>query len=862
LEKIGVPLGRKARKVHIPELVFTLPKRHRQAFLAGYFDGDGNLETEKNKIVSVVFRTYSKGMARDLQLLLLSLGIVSSFRDMSKNDKGYAVAILGGLNIQKFVRGCIVWKRNLDKLLNMSGYSNIDCIPNLGIILRKLREKTGLSTYHIIKNYKLNPQRYEMNTRSIGRKQLKRFIKIYSSKTEIPPVLKFLANSDIFWDKVKTIGNSIAGDVYDIADVNKNQNFIANGFIVHNCTSSLELGIDIGSISLVLQYMSPRQVSKLLQRVGRAGHSIREVSKGIIISTDAEDCFEASVITKLGMERKIEPTRVYGKSLDVLGHQIVGLSLDEYKIPFDRAYEIIKRAYPFRDLTKEEFFETAKLMEKLGYIWVGSKFDDSVPIRRRKQSWLYYYQNLSTIPDVKKYRIIDMVTNKHVGTLDDEFIALHAKPGTSFVVKGMAWRIVDIAEGRVLVEPEQNPAAAIPAWEGELIPVPFEVAQGVGMLRRKISEDLKKAYSKDAILGRVAREYSVTRDVASKMLATVQKQSKYGFVPDHENILVEYYDDFVVIHALFGSLVNETIGRVLATMLTNRLGSVGLETDPYRIIVKLPGHQYQDVLDTFRSIDPATIRGVLDITLPSSELFQWRFVQVSQRFGIIGRDADYGKAYVNKIIDVYFKQPPYLEALNEIFQENLDVENAKKVLAAIKSGRIGIEFRPGLSELGGYGLEKRYEIIPPDRPEKEILKAFENRLLGTRIGLVCLNCGEVFSSSTVQNVPEKIRCRKCGAILVGYAPHRYVLEAQKLIRKQMKGAKLEGEDESRYGMIHNSAALILSHGKDAVLVLAGRGIGPQTAARILRKGLKDKELLKEILQAEKQFAKTKRFWKR
>jgi ATP-dependent Lhr-like helicase len=628
------------------------------------------------------------------------------------------------------------------------------------------------------------------------------------------------------------------------------------------CTSSLELGIDIGSISLVLQYMSPRQVSKLLQRVGRAGHRVSEVSKGIIMSTDAEDAFESSVIAMLGTERRIEPTSVYGKSLDVLAHQIVGLSLEEYKIPLDKAYEIIRRSYPFRNLSKEEFFDTAKMMEKLGNIWVGSKFDDSVPLRRRKQAWLYYYQNLSTIPDVKKYKIIDMVTNRHVGTLDEEFIAIHAKPGTSFVVKGTAWRIVDIGEGRVLVEPEENAAAAIPAWEGELIPVPYEVAQEVGKLRRKIADMVKSRTGKDEALAKIMAAYPISRDVASKMLNAISKQVKYGFVPDHENVLVEYFEDFVVLHAPFGSLVNETIGRVLADGLADKLGSVGLETDPYRIIIKLQGYQYQDVLDAFKSIDPVSVQAVLEKTLPSSELFSWKFVQVAQRFGIIARDADFGKAYIKKIIDAYFKQPPYLEALNEVFEEKLDVEGAMDALTKVKSGRIKIEFRPGLSELGRYGLEKRYEIIAPDTPEKEIFKAFENRLKETKTGLVCINCGEVFTSSTVKSVPEKIRCRKCGAILIGYVPHRFALEAQKLIRKQLKGTRLEGEDERRYAGIHDSAALIVSHGKEAVLVLAGRGIGPQTAARILRKGLKGKELLKEILNAEKQFAKTKRFWKR
>lgn len=628
------------------------------------------------------------------------------------------------------------------------------------------------------------------------------------------------------------------------------------------CTSSLELGIDIGSINLVLQYMSPRQVAKLLQRVGRSGHKVSEISNGIIISTDSDDAFESSVIAKLGKENRIEPTEIYSKSLDVLGHQIVGLSLEEYKIPLDKAYEIIKRAYPFKDLKKEEFLKVAELMQKLGYIWVGSKFDDYVPLRRRKNAWLYYYQNLSTIPDVKNYKIIDVVTNKPVGTLDAEFISLHGRPGTSFIVKGQAWRILDVSERKITVEPEENIRAAIPAWEGELIPVPFEVAQEVGKLRRKISDMLKKGNKKEGIIKAIVSEYPITRDVAGKMLKTIKKQIKYGFVPDHENILIEYWEDYVILHTLFGSLVNETIGRVLSTLLTNKLGSVGLQTDPYRIIIKLPGYQCRDVFDTFKKIDPETIRGILEITLPGGELFTWRFIHVAQRLGMIARQADYGKAYFRKIIEVYFKLPPYTETLNEIFQEKLDVVKSKKVMKAIKSGKIKIHFKPGLSTLGEMGLSKRYEIVAPGKPEKEIFEAFEKRLLSTKLALICMNCGELLFSSSIGNLAGTLQCRECKAKLIGYAPYAYANEAEKLVRKYLKGRKLSKEEEKYISEMNDSGSLILTHGKDAILALAGRGVGVKTAARILRKGVKGKDLLKEILEAEKQFARTKRFWKR
>ncbi|HDD72658.1 MAG TPA: DEAD/DEAH box helicase, partial [Candidatus Aenigmarchaeota archaeon] len=246
------------------------------------------------------------------------------------------------------------------------------------------------------------------------------------------------------------------------------------------CTSSLELGIDIGSIDLVIQYMSPRQVSKILQRIGRSGHSIDRTSDGIIISSDPDDCFESAVIAELAMKNCVEPTCVYNGALDILANQILGLSLDEYRIPAARAFRIIKRAYPYRNLTFEEFMETALLLQKLRLLWVDSKFEKEPVLKRRKNTFLHYYTNLSPIPDTKNYTVFDVVSDKPVGTLDAEFVALHGQVGTAFIVKGQAWKILDVGRDKVMVEPLPGIHAAIPAWEGELIPVPFEVAQNVG----------------------------------------------------------------------------------------------------------------------------------------------------------------------------------------------------------------------------------------------------------------------------------------------------------------------------------------------------------------------------------------------
>ncbi len=644
------------------------------------------------------------------------------------------------------------------------------------------------------------------------------------------------------------------------------------------CTSSLELGIDIGLIDFILQYMSPRQVSKLTQRIGRSGHTITGVSDGVIIAAEPDDCFESAVIADHALKGKVEPTHVYGKSLDVLGHQIVGLSLDEYKIPFEKAYRVVKRAWPFRDLTELEFFETCILMQKLGFIWLNDEgssppSDKSVAvkktpktgiiIKRRRKAWEYYYRNLSTIPDTKNYQVFDVVSNQPVGTLDAEFMALHGSPGTGFIVKGMSWRILEVRYNKVMVEPMTGIDAAIPAWEGELIPVPFDVAQGVGRLRKEIANLIVSGKPASAVAEYLARKYPVNKNTALKMYKCIKAQSDFGFVPDDKNLLIEYHNEEgkvnVIIHSCLGSLINDTIGRVLSSLLMAKLGSIGLQTDPYRIVLKMQYGGVKDVLDMLKRLDHEMIETVIKLTLPNTELYRWRFLHVAQRFGIISRGAEFGPGYLRKIIESYQDLPPNKEALHEIFEEKLDLQCAKDFIKDLKEGRIKVKVIPGLSPLGKAGIMHRYEIMAPRKPDKEIFHVFKNRLLNTKVRLICCQCGWGINY-VAKDLPKNLECKNCRARLLGVIRPND-MDAELLLNKYLKKKEMTKEENEIVHKILDTAGLVIGSGPEAVKVLAGRGIGQKTAARILRKQLKEDELLKEILREEQVYARNKRFWK-
>jgi ATP-dependent Lhr-like helicase len=620
------------------------------------------------------------------------------------------------------------------------------------------------------------------------------------------------------------------------------------------CTSSLQLGVDIGSVDQVLQYMSPREVTQALQRIGRSGHELERISKGIIITTDEDDIFESAVIARKSIAKELEHVKFHEKSFDVLAHQLVGLTFDFGKIELDKAYNIVKRAWPYRNLTHTEFLEVCKQLERLGLVFLNGH------IKKKRRGFDYYFSQLSTIPDVKQFRVFNTLDNSFVGVLDEEFVALHGEPNTTFIVKGEPWRIISVEEDRILVEPSSDIEAAIPGWEGELIPVPYEVAQEVGRLRQLIAEKLETMGGRE-IAYELQQLYPIDENCAEEMIKLIKKQKKFGVVPDDKTILVEDFENLVVLHTCFGTKVNETLGRFITTLLTARVGSVGLKTDPYRIMIQFQQKNVDLIKEVLFTTNPDHFQSYLEMGLSRSELFEWKFVHVAKRFGAISRDAEYGKVRMRKIVDDYAGTPIYKETLKELETEKLDIGKTVEILKRIQKKEISVVFKSGLSPLGKIGVRRKYaEVIGPEKPEIEVFELFKQRLLNTKIKLICMNCGQWEESFIVGKLPENVKCRKCGAKLLAVTrPGWY--ETLKIVKKALRKKPMTTEELKRYERLKQRADLFLVYRNRAAIVLAGKGIGPATAKRILAKPHKtEDDLLKDVLEAERTFIRTKRFW--
>ncbi len=618
-------------------------------------------------------------------------------------------------------------------------------------------------------------------------------------------------------------------------------------------TSSLELGIDIGSIETVVQYQSPRQVSKLIQRVGRSGHAIGRTSEGIILSTGIDDVIESASIAKLALSGKVENPKPHKLAMDVVAHQIVGMTLETFSTKIRDAYDTVKKSYLYKDLGYPTFLSICKQLQQLGHVYINGD-----TITRKKNGWNYYFENLSTIPSVKQYRIFDMISRKNVGTLDDEFIALHGSPNTTFVVKGQSWRIVDIDNDTVNVEPADDIEASIPAWEGELIPVPYEVAQEALKIKAEVLPLLSGRRNAEEFL---MKNYPVDTEASEMITNALKKQSK-SFTYKQNEIAIETFGDMTVIHSHFGSLANDTLGRALTFYLSDRIGTVILKTDPYRITLRCQKNAVKHILEFFDNAGEKDIETYLRENIHRSDLFTWRFFHNAKRFGAIARTADLSAIPMKKIAEAYSGTPIYDETMREIFLEKLDFERAKTLLKAVRDGSVKIVQVDGPSLFGKLGLDKEFgEAVGPERPETEILKIFKDRIDETRMRLVCVNCGKWLWLGIVKDVPDKIKCGKCGAALVT-AMREYERQVEDVVIRKAAKKTLTPEQEKMYEEALKVADLVMISGKDAIRALAGRGVGYKTAARILSKyHANEDDIAREILNAERQYFKTKRFWK-
>ncbi|MBI4636570.1 MAG: DEAD/DEAH box helicase [Candidatus Rokubacteria bacterium] len=471
-------------------------------------------------------------------------------------------------------------------------------------------------------------------------------------------------------------------------------------------TSSLELGIDVGAIDLVVQLQSPRNVAAALQRVGRSGHLLSRVSRGRIVVTRGEELLEAAAVVRSIHARQLDRIPMPDAPLDVLAQQIVAAVAAE-SISVDALYGRFKNAVPYRDLAREDFVAVVRaLAEPLPAEVKGAQpriLWDRVNDRlhARRGSRFLALTSGGTIPDAGLFDVYVAETDLKVGTLDEEFVT-ESLPGDVFLLGSHAWRIAKVRADRVVVEDAQGMSPTIPFWKGEHPSRSWELGLAVGRLRRDAAERLDAPDFAEW----AERECGLDARAAAAMRAWLQKAGEVlDGIPDDQGIVVESFSDemggrHAMIHSVFGMRVNGAWGMALKEKVRRLLGlqAEASHVDDGILLSFAPGQVPPAPGRLPTLVAPEEIDGLLGRALIGSPLFTTRFRHCAVRALYIPRTwkGQRTPAYLQRLkADALLEAvggraefPLVAETLRECLHDALDVPRCRRLLERLHDGEM------------------------------------------------------------------------------------------------------------------------------------------------------------------------------
>src|SRR6184192_1469782 len=408
-------------------------------------------------------------------------------------------------------------------------------------------------------------------------------------------------------------------------------------------TSSLELGIDMGAVDLVIQVESPKSVARGLQRIGRAGHELGAVSKGRIFPKFRADLLESAVVARRMREGAIEETVIPRNPLDVLAQQIVAICADE-EIGVDELHELVRGAYPFADLSREQL---ENVLDMLAGRYPSDEFAELRPrivwdrtagvVRGRQGARRLAVTNAGTIPDRGLYGVHLVDGGGRVGELDEEMV-YEARAGQTFLLGASTWRIEEMTRDRVLVSPAPGVPGAVPFWKGEGVGRPYELGEAIGRASRELVAQSHKVATK-----RLIDEHRLDERAASNLLTFLNEQAAAtGAVPSDRTVVVERFRDEIgdwrlCILTPFGARVHAPWALALAARFRE---SLGLEVQSIwsddGIALHLPDADSPPPTDNI-VISPDEIEELVVQEVGQSALFGARFRENAARALLIPR---------------------------------------------------------------------------------------------------------------------------------------------------------------------------------------------------------------------------------
>ncbi|WP_447040355.1 ATP-dependent helicase [Streptomyces sp. DSM 118878] len=548
-------------------------------------------------------------------------------------------------------------------------------------------------------------------------------------------------------------------------------------------TSSLELGIDMGAVDLVIQVESPPSVASGLQRVGRAGHQVGAVSTGVVFPKYRGDLVQAAVVTERMRTGSIESLRIPANPLDVLAQQLVAMvALDTWQV--DDLLTVVRRSASFASLPESAF---TAVLDMLAGRYPSDAFAELRPrvvwdrvagtITGRPGAQRLAVTSGGTIPDRGLFGVFLAGADPkkgggRVGELDEEMV-YESRVGDVFTLGTSSWRIEDITRDRVLVSPAPGVPGRLPFWKGDQLGRPLELGRALGAFLREVGA-LAKEDARVRLLAAGLDEWA-----ADNVLAYLAEQREAcGHVPDDRTIVVERFRDElgdwrVVVHSPFGAQVHAPWALALAARLTERYGMDAqvMHADD-GIVLRLPDADLMslDLLDQDPSapsveydaekapvgagdvvFDKGEVNQIVTDQVGGSALFAARFRECAARALLLPRRSP-GKrtplwqqrqraAQLLEVASEFGSFPIVLEAVRECLQDVFDVPGLTELMGDIESRSVRLvevttpEPSPfARSLLFGYVAQFLYEGDSPLAERRAAALSLDSRLLAELLG--------------------------------------------------------------------------------------------------------------------------------
>ncbi len=514
-------------------------------------------------------------------------------------------------------------------------------------------------------------------------------------------------------------------------------------------STSLELGIDIGYIDLVICLGSPKSVARFLQRAGRAGHQLHATVKARIIVMDRDDLVECSLLLKSAVEKKIDRVHIPRNALDVLAQHIYGIAINEVTNIY-QLFQLITASYCYHTLEWDQFYglikylsgEYVSLEERHVYARIWYDKETGSIGKKGKMARIIYMTNIGTIPE--ETYITVKIGEQIVGMIDEGFLE-KLKPGDIFVLGGNVYLFKFSRGMTAQVSASVSRPPTVPSWFSEMLPLSFDLAMEIGRFRRLMEEKFLQKQSHEQIIQFIDRFLYLDQKAAESLYQYFYEQFHFSHIPSDKTLLIESYTDkgrtYTIFQALFGRRVNDCLSRALAYVIgksQHRDVEIGITDNGFYLAADKP-FQGAKALEQLKSED---FRLLLENAIERSEVLQRRFRHCATRSLMIlrsylGQKKNVGRMHIgskilyNAVKRISNQFPILQEARREVLEDVMDCLNAKNIVDNLANGKLSIlDIQTDLPSPFAFGLiASGYSDVIKVEDKHEFLRRMHQQVL-------------------------------------------------------------------------------------------------------------------------------------